>query len=81
MKPPNVNHVNSIRLETLICFLAIIVLWVRRTEAAPSHPQARPALIELPASAKHFTEASRPTPNWCGTRMRLPPIKLDVTEC
>ncbi|HUU19576.1 MAG TPA: S41 family peptidase [Sedimentisphaerales bacterium] len=26
-----------------------------------------PAPIELPASAKHFAETSRLTPNWCGT--------------
>ena len=33
------------------------------------HPQARPAPIEL-----------RLTPNWCGTRLRLELIKLDVIE-
>ncbi len=68
MAPANVNQVNNIRLETLICFLAIIVFWVRRTEAAPSHPQARPDPRFL--EDKLF-----------GTRLRLPPIKLDVTEC
>ncbi len=68
MNPANVNQVNNIRLESLICFLAIIVLWVRGTEAAPSHPQARPDSRFL--GDKLF-----------GTHLRLPPIKLDVTEC